>query len=159
MTEDEKLICTGKLCPYCGKEPVLTDSAIIYGRSYGMIYLCKPCNAYVGVHRNSTIALGRLANADLRKHKKLAHEKFDALWKNGGMSRSDAYSWLSKMLETEPDFTHIGMFNKEQCLDTFYISEAKFELLLRNNTSDEKIREILSNRRKGVGIRSTPQRG
>jgi hypothetical protein len=123
-----------------------------------MIYLCKPCDAYVGVHRNSTVALGRLANADLRKHKKLAHEKFDALWKIGGMSRSDAYSWLSKMLGTEPDFTHIGMFDKEKCLDTFFISEVKLELLLKNNTSDEKIRTIISDRRERIGLRGFTQR-
>jgi len=158
MTEDDILICTGQLCPYCGKTPVLTDSAIIYGKSYGMIYLCKPCDAYVGVHRNTTTALGRLANAELRKHKKLAHEKFDALWKNGCMSRSDAYAWLSKMMNIEPDFTHIGMFNKEQCLDVFYISEVKLELLLRNNTSDEKIREIISDRKSRIGLRGFTQR-
>lgn len=31
---NEELILSGKICPYCGKETVLTDSAEIYGTSY-----------------------------------------------------------------------------------------------------------------------------
>lgn len=34
-------ILTGKICPYCGKPTEYVDSSIIYGRSYGMIYLCR----------------------------------------------------------------------------------------------------------------------
>ncbi len=38
-------------CPYCNNEAKLVDSAIIYrGVSYGDIWLCKPCDAYNGVH-------------------------------------------------------------------------------------------------------------
>ena len=32
-------ILSGKICPYCGKPTEYVDSSIIYGRSYGMIYL------------------------------------------------------------------------------------------------------------------------
>ena len=31
-----------------------------------MIYICKPCDAYVGVHKGTDKALGRLANKELR---------------------------------------------------------------------------------------------
>lgn len=34
------------ICPYCQSPARLADSAEIYGRSYGPIYLCKPCDAY-----------------------------------------------------------------------------------------------------------------
>ena len=32
-------LLTGKICPYCGKPTEFVDSSVIYGRSYGMIYL------------------------------------------------------------------------------------------------------------------------
>ena len=66
-------IIAGKICPYCGKPTEYVDSSIIYGRSYGMIYLCRDCRAYVGVHKGTDQALGRLANAELREAKKEAH--------------------------------------------------------------------------------------
>lgn len=31
-----------KLCDYCGKPAVYTDSSLVYGKSYGMIYYCPP---------------------------------------------------------------------------------------------------------------------
>lgn len=109
-------IMKGKECPYCGSVTAFVDSSVIYGKSYGMIYLCKPCDAYVGVHKGSTIALGRLANYELREAKKRAHLSFDPLWKNGMFkSRRAAYSWLAKEMNLSEHMTHIGMFNVEQC--------------------------------------------
>ena len=63
-------ILAGKICPYCGKETELIDSAEVYqGVSYGWMYICRPCDAYVGCYKGTTKALGRLANAELRKYK------------------------------------------------------------------------------------------
>ena len=50
-------------CPYCGRQAEYVDSKVIYGRSYGMAYLCRNCDAYVGVHRGTDEPLGRLADA------------------------------------------------------------------------------------------------
>ena len=98
MTDDE-LILSGRKCPYCGRETELVDSAEIYGgRSYGMVYLCRPCNAYVGCHDGTTRAKGRLADAELREWKKRAHEAFDPIWQNRHMGRKEAYAWLSERL-------------------------------------------------------------
>lgn len=42
------------VCPYCGRVAKYVDSSVIYyGHSYGMAYLCRPCNAYVGVHHGT----------------------------------------------------------------------------------------------------------
>lgn len=38
-------------CDYCGKRAEFVDSKVVHGRSYGMIYLCRHCMAYVGVHK------------------------------------------------------------------------------------------------------------
>jgi hypothetical protein len=55
-------------CPYCGQPAIYVDSAAVYRiGSYGMIYLCRPCQAWVGVHPGTDQPLGRLANAELRR--------------------------------------------------------------------------------------------
>lgn len=74
-------------CDYCGRETEYVDSKVIYGKSYGKIYLCRNCMAYVGVHKGTDKPLGRLANAELRNWKKAAHAVFDPLWKYGLLSR------------------------------------------------------------------------
>jgi len=56
-----------------------------------MIYLCRSCDAYVGVHKGTDKPKGRLANAELREYKKKAHSAFDPLWRFGGMMRRQAY--------------------------------------------------------------------
>lgn len=58
-------------CDYCGRETEYVDSKVIYGKSYGKIYLCRNCMAYVGVHKGTDKPLGRLANAELRNWKRL----------------------------------------------------------------------------------------
>ncbi len=112
-------------CPYCEQPAKLVDSQIIYGRSYGMAWFCKPCDAWVGCHKNSKThaPLGRLANAELRDWKKKAHAVFDLLWQRKmrrdkctkGKARKAAYGWLAKQLEITVKDCHIGMFNIEKC--------------------------------------------
>jgi len=103
-------------CDYCGGQAELTSSAEVYGgKYYGMIYLCRPCWAYVGCHPGTKNPLGRVANAELRDWKKRAHVAFDWLWKSGRMGRNEAYRYLSDKLDIAPEKCHIGMFDVEQC--------------------------------------------
>ena len=105
-------------CPYCGRKAVYTDSAEVYhGYSYGMIYLCRPCGAWVGVHRGTDKPKGRLANAELRKWKMAAHDAFDPLWQTGIFKRrrNAAYAWLAEQMGLPKEQTHIGMFDVAQC--------------------------------------------
>lgn len=110
------------MCPYCGNRSQFIDSTRIYGSSYGMIYYCQPCAAWVGVHKGTNQALGRLANAELREWKKEAHRLFDGLWRKKmqqgnwqHIARNAAYQWLSKEMGLPPELTHIGMFDVAQC--------------------------------------------
>ena len=115
MTTDE-LILHGYKCPYCGRATELADSAEIYGgRSYGMIYLCRPCDAYVGCHNGTINAKGRLADAELREWKKKAHNAFDPIWQERHMRRKLAYAWLSEKMGVPSEYTHIGMFDVAEC--------------------------------------------
>ena len=112
-TEVEELIC-----PYCGHKAELKDSRIIYGKSYGLIYLCSNhpvCMAFVGVHKGSTTPLGTLANRELRDLRKDVHSLLDWRWKTGKMSRRGAYIWLSKRMGLPRKDTHIGLFDIEKC--------------------------------------------
>lgn len=110
-------------CPYCGARAVLVDSAEVYnGRSYGDIWLCRPCGAWVGVHANSSTyqPLGRLANASLRRAKMTAHAAFDPLWRQPPNvaqpgARKRAYAWLAAAMGLTAKQTHIGAFDETQC--------------------------------------------
>lgn len=107
------------ICPYCSRPAVRTSSVEVYGVDYGMIYLCRPCHAYVGCHKRSGKPLGTLANAELREYRKAAHTAFDPLWNAVGGKffgyRRDAYEWLAVRMELPVEKCHIGMFDVRQC--------------------------------------------
>lgn len=125
------------ICPYCGKPAVFVDSAEVYhGRSYGMIWLCRDCQAWVGVHRGGKKPLGRLANKTLRTLKMQAHAAFDPLWKDGLIDRltlpkgveqmkdrNRAYLWLAFELGVAPAQCHIGMFDEDRCRQVIEVCE------------------------------------
>ena len=119
-------VLRGEVCPYCGQVPKLVDSIVIYRqKSYGMMYLCADCNAYVGVHKGTNRALGRLANKELRSAKMDAHHWFDKIAMTDlcktlldGSSkhgRSAAYAWLAGKMQMPKEICHIGMMDVEQC--------------------------------------------
>ena len=122
------------LCDYCGGPTLFVSDAAVYSRSYGsMIYLCKPCDAWVGVHKDTKIPKGRLAKAELRKLKIEAHHEFDPLWRAAMRlrgwtqkeARKRAYQWLATILGIEFNKCHIGMFDEEQCRRTIYICKRR----------------------------------
>jgi len=121
------------ICPYCGRPSVLVDSAEVYRRSHGPIWICRPCKAWVGVHQNDdkNRPLGRLANAELRSAKRGAHAAFDPLWtrkmeRDGcskGAARKAAYSWLSQQLGISFNDCHIGHFDISDCARVVEVCE------------------------------------
>lgn len=133
-------IMTGKVCPYCFKPTEFIDSKKIYGKSYGMVYYCRPDHAWVGVHKGTAKALGRLANSDLREAKKDAHYWFDGIARTGLINsvwpkrirkkpREKAYIWLSIQMKLERDECHIGMFDEEQCAQVVEICKKALDKL------------------------------
>ena len=73
MNKLMKEIIKGKVCAYCKNKTIFIDSIAFYKESYGMCYACLDCKAWVGVHKDSNRALGRVANKELRKYKVIAH--------------------------------------------------------------------------------------
>lgn len=127
LDELQLLIISGKVCPYCKSKSEYIDSSIIYGKSYGMVYYCKPCDAYCGVHKGTDKALGRLANKELRYWKKEAHKYFDMIWKEGYNKRGKVYINLSSHLSIPVEYCHIGMFSIKTCQEVINWSKMVLE--------------------------------
>jgi hypothetical protein len=118
------------ICPYCNENAELVDSDLVYWKSFGMIWLCQPCQAWVGTDKNSAIhkPLGTLANEELREARKLAHTVFDPHWKaladHGyprGKARTQAYRKLAKSLGIELKDCHIAKFDVRGCKDVVVV--------------------------------------
>ena len=106
-------------CPYCGNISAKVTGEAIYPHRPDLHHLvffsCEPCGAYVGTHEATGKPLGRLANAELRKAKQMAHSAFDPLWKEGDLTRKQAYALLAKRMRIAVEDCHIGEFDVEQC--------------------------------------------
>lgn len=114
----------GHECPYCGKPCNFVDSKEVYRESHGMIYICRPCQAWVGVHyKDSDQSYGFVAVKSLRNLRHEAHKWFDGLWQKKqeqGTKRKQAQSlarqWMAGFLKIAIEEAHIGMCTEEQCL-------------------------------------------
>lgn len=105
-------------CPYCDGEVRLVSNDAIYGRTYGdwpYVYLCKPCDAYVGLHPSTDLPLGTLANRELREARKRSKSLWQVISALKGRSRNDAYSWLADKMGIARQDCHFGHFNLDQC--------------------------------------------
>lgn len=110
------------ICPYCKDFAVLTDSAVVYrGKSYGPIWYCSRCNAYVGVHKTSDRKglsckpMGTLANYATREARKRAHAAFDPIWQHKKCSRHFAYRQLAEFMGIPIAECHIANFCEIEC--------------------------------------------
>ncbi len=106
-------------CPYCKRPTELIDSKEYYsnGKSYGMMYICRPCDATIGCHGKGTKPLGSPAKPVLRELRKCCHVIFDKQWKYGPLNRESAYFELARTMGISTDSAHIGMFREEHCLE------------------------------------------
>ena len=116
------------LCPYCGSPLALVDGTTVYPQRPDLAHrrfyycdkgeICSKDPAYVGCHKGTTTPFGRAGNRTLRRLKMEAHEVFDRLWKEGHMSRNEAYRRLGSVLDKHKRITHIGWFNETECIAT-----------------------------------------
>ena len=114
------------ICLYCNNQAELVKGDLIYPHREDLydlnFWMCKPCNAYVGCHKpnkrrkyTGIEPLGRLANAELREYKSKAHKAFDYLWKEGHMTRGEAYACLAQELGISEGDCHIGEMDIPMC--------------------------------------------
>ena len=106
-------------CDYCQKPAELQQGDKVYPRRDDLrrklFWVCEPCRARVGCHKNTTKPLGRLANSKLRYWKRQAHKAFDPIWQSGDKKRSQAYRWMAREMKLDRDEAHIGLFDIDQC--------------------------------------------
>ncbi len=105
-------------CQHCGSQVKLVNNAEIYGREYGdwpYAYACSECDAYIGVHPNTDIPLGTLANAKMREARKKGKTLFLALSGRFNGSRTMMYQWLAREMGIPESECHWGMFSVAQC--------------------------------------------
>lgn len=122
-------------CSYCGRPAILKPASEVFHdpKRTGYVYVCShfpACNAYVGVHPGTKIPMGTLANPQLRRKRIEAHQAFDSIWKNGVMSRNQAYRWLSCTLCLTESQTHIAQFGDYMC---DRVIEESRKVLLQNH--------------------------
>lgn len=129
-------------CAHCGQPARKTTGEEIYlnhpDLADRIMYACDPCKAYVGAHKTNGAALGRPANAELRKARQALHDRmFDPLWENapetGGYTPEDqvarkriqnaararCYGFLGARMNLAPEHVHIAEFDIEQCREAW----------------------------------------
>jgi hypothetical protein len=116
------------LCDYCGAKAVLArfaDEAYPYRDDHGPLWVCTPCEAWIGVPARSTrnVPLGRLANAALRDAKRRLHDALEPLVAakmrrdkvNAFEARGKAIRWLGEELGFDLPNPSIHLLSLEQC--------------------------------------------
>lgn len=117
-------------CPYCQQPASLVGGRAIYPHRpdlYGKrFYQCVPCGAWVGCHDGTQRALGRLANAELRRAKQSVHAAFDPHWRGVKKkhARFRAYRRLARELGIPMEECHVGMFDVERCKAALLLVQA-----------------------------------
>ncbi len=82
----------------------------------GLCLLHYPsCNSYVGVHPGTKTPKGTLANRELRLKRIQAHRIFDEIWKQGILSKAEAYRWVADKFCLTDKQAHIGQFSNYMC--------------------------------------------
>ncbi|KUE88114.1 MULTISPECIES: zinc-finger-containing protein [Cupriavidus] len=116
------------LCDYCGGKAVLArvgEEAYPYLEDHGPVWICSPCQAWIGVRARSKqhTPLGRLADAALREKKSRLHDALDPLVTakmrrdgvNAFEARGKAMKWLIASLRIPVDSPSIHALSLEQC--------------------------------------------
>jgi hypothetical protein len=107
-------------CRYCEGEVIMANNSFIYnGTSYGgypWIFVCLKCSACIGMHPETNIPLGILANNKLRKLRMEVKNLFNPIWQSGKMSRTLAYQSLAAAMNIHVSSCHFGMFEMEDCV-------------------------------------------
>ncbi len=132
------------ICPYCKKPSRLVKGIKIYPKLTALhdkdIYLCEPCDAYVGCHKGTTNPLGTLADKELRAARmKLHNQVIDPIWKEApfklaepvkgkravrnvqSIARQRVYAFMAARMGIPAAECHISMFDIERCREAWRV--------------------------------------
>lgn len=108
------------ICNCCGESAiVLCNNREIYnGQSYGnwpYAYRCIACKAYVGLHPDTDLPLGTLADSGTREARRVGKDLFHKITELFfGNDRSQAYGWLAVTMAIKPAVCHFSMFDESE---------------------------------------------
>lgn len=116
------------LCDYCGAKAVLAragDESYPFRDDHGPVWICTPCQAWIGIHARSTrhVPLGRLADAALRDAKSRLHDALEPLVAgkvrrdgvNAFEARAKAIRWVATELGFDPLPNSLHTLTLDQC--------------------------------------------
>lgn len=133
-----------KQCHVCDRDGVvLVNNDVIYGKSFGKwpyAYLCPHCRAYVGLHPDTDLPLGFMADTFIRDARKAAKIPFFTICRikfertetvhdpksgrTGTIKRIDknaAYRWLSGMTGIPPKLCHFAMMDEQTAIQVLNV--------------------------------------
>jgi len=108
-------------CHCCGGPVKLTNNRDIYnGQSFGdwpYVYRCAQCQAYVGLHPDTDLPLGIMADRQTIQARKDAKTVFQrVVLVKHNRDRKAGYAWLARALEIPLSVCHFGMFDNARAL-------------------------------------------
>lgn len=105
-------------CHLCSNPVRLALNREIYGQDYGawpFVYLCRGCGAYVGLHPETDLPLGTLADRPTREARKYAKNLFMPIVnKRFKRNRDAAYGWLAREMGIDKRLCHFALFTEDQ---------------------------------------------
>lgn len=106
-------------CHMCNNPVRLARNRVIYnGQDYGdwpFVYYCTGCDAYVGLHPNTDLPLGTLADRETRKERKKAKANFNRMMHRICYgNRTQAYDLLAREMRIDRRLCHFGFFDQSQ---------------------------------------------
>ena len=104
-------------CPACGSRAYLRPASVVYGDKAP-----DPDAKYYVCGRKTMLPMGTLADKALRKKRHDAHVALDSLWKNGVMSRKEAYRLLQLSMGLPAEEAHIAKFSAARCDEVIALS-------------------------------------
>lgn len=125
-------IAPPRACHCCGGKVRLTDNSEIYGgQSFGdwpFVYRCTECPAYVGLHPDTDLPLGIMADRVTIAARKEAKAVFQRLTRERfGDNRNAAYAWLAQAMGIAPSTCHFAMFGRERAAHAAQVCRLELE--------------------------------
>ena len=111
------------VCDICrGNHVELKHHESVYGgkvfAKYPWSYVCNDCGARVGLHPDTNIPLGTLADHSLRERRTAVKEKFIAMLRDPEnpffCGRTGAYTWLAGQMGIAVGSCHFGWFGHDE---------------------------------------------
>ncbi|AOM40538.1 zinc-finger-containing protein [Xenorhabdus hominickii] len=105
-------------CQCCRNHVTIAHHTEVFGEirsRWPWLYVCWSCDARVGMHPETNIPLGYLADKPTREARRKGKQVFDRMRAFRNWERTDAYRWLAWQLGISFNRCHFGWFDTDMC--------------------------------------------